>query len=164
MTAALPTHRMLHSRSEFHDALREAFAQAATQGCRELFLCDPDFADWPLGEMAVVELLTRWAMSHRKLTVLALHYDEVVRRHPRWVAWRRQWSHVVECRAIDDIDPEALPTMLLAPGVVTVRLFDARNHRASVSTEVADAVRAREDLDAVLQRSVNAFPASTLGL
>ena len=159
-----PTHRMLHARSDYHEALRAAFDQVAAEGCRELFLCDPDFADWPLGEVAVLEALTRWAMSHRKLTVLALGYDEIVRRHPRWVAWRRQWSHVVDCRAIEELEPEKMPTMFLAPGLVTVRLFDARNYRASVSTEPADAIRAREDLDAVLQRSIDAFPASTLGL
>lgn len=163
MTAE-PTHRMLTTRSEYLDALRAAFERVATEGCREVFLSDVDFAEWPLGEIAVIDQLTRWAMSHRKLTVLAGHYDEIVRRHPRWVAWRRQWSHVVECRAADDLEPGAIPSMLLAPGVVTVRLFDAEHYRASVSTEVADAVRAREHLDAVLQRSCEAFPASTLGL
>ena len=163
MSADTP-HRMLSSRGEFHDALRAAFAQAASLGCREIWLCDNDFSDWPLGEVAVVEHLTRWAMSHRKLTVLARHYDDVVTRHPRWVAFRRQWSHVVECRSLEEAELGAIPSMFLAPGVVTVRLFDAENYRASVSSEVADAVRAKEALDAVLQRSSEAFPASTLGL
>lgn len=163
MSADTP-HRMLSSRGEFHDALRAAFAQAAAQGCREIWLSDPDFSDWPLGEIAVVEHLTQWAMSHRKLTVLAQHYDDVVKRHPRWVTFRRQWSHVVECRALEEAEPGAIPSMFLAPGLVTVRLFDAENYRASVSSEVADAVRAKDHLDAVLQRSTEAFPASTLGL
>lgn len=162
--ADTPTHRMLHTRGEYLDALRAAFAQVAAAGCREVFLCDRDFAEWPLGEVAVVDALTRWALAHRRITVLAAHYDEVVRRHPRWVTWRRQWSHVVDCRAAEDADAAALPTMFLAPGVVTVRLFDAENHRASVSTDMADAVRAREALDAVLQRSSTAFAATTLGL
>lgn len=161
---AEPSHRMIHTRSEYIDALRAAFEQAANAGCREIFLCDPDFAEWPLGEIAVVDHLTRWAMAHRRITVLAMHYDEIVRRHPRWVNWRRQWSHVVECRAVDDVEAGAMPTMFLAPGVVTLRLFDAENHRASVSTEAADAVRAREALDVVLQRSSEAFPSTTLGL
>ena len=159
-----PTHRMIHTRGEYLDALRAAFAQVAQAGGREVFLCDPDFAEWPLGEIAVVEHLTAWALAHRKLTVLASHYDEVVRRHPRWVTWRRQWSHVVDCRAAEDVEQGAMPTMFLAPGVVTVRLFDAENHRASVSTEAADAVRAREALDVVLQRSSPAFASTTLGL
>ena len=162
--AAEPTHRMLSSRSEFHEALRAAFDRVADQGCREIWLCDTDFADWPLGEIAVVDSLTRWALAHRKLVVLAQHYDEVVRKHPRWVNFRRQWSHVVECRAIEEVEPGAMPSMFLAPGVVTVRLFDPQNYRASVSTEAADAVRAKEALDVVLQRSNEAFAATTLGL
>lgn len=158
------SHRMLSSRSEFHEALRDAFAQAADIGCRELFISDVDFSDWPLGEISVVDSLTRWAMSHRRLTVLAQSYDDVQRRHPRWVTWRRQWSHVVTCRSLDDLEPGKMPTMLLAPGLVTVRLFDAEHYRASTSSVPADAIRAKEALDALLQQSVDAFPASTLGL
>jgi len=163
MSADTP-HRMLSSRGEFQNALRAAFEQASLQGCREIWLADTDFASWPLGDISVVEHLTAWAMSHRKLTVLAQHYDDVVRHHPRWVVFRRRWSHVVTCRSLEEAEPGAIPSMFLAPGVVTVRLFDAQNHRASVSFDLADALRAKDMLDAVLQRSVDAFPASTLGL
>ena len=163
MSADIP-HRMLSSRGEFQDALRAAFEQAASEGCREIWLSDTDFSCWPIGDIGVVTHLAAWAMSHRRLTVLAQHYDDVAKRHPRWVAFRRQWSHVVTCRSLEEAEPGAIPSMLVAPGVVTVRLFDAENYRASVSSEVADAVRAKEALDAVLQRSAEAFPASTLGL
>ncbi len=161
MSADIP-HRMLSSRGEFQDALRAAFEQAASEGCPEIWLSDTDFSCWPLGDSGVVAHLAAWAMSHRRLTVLAQHYDDVARRHPRWVTFRRQWSHVVTCRALEEA--EAIPSMFLAPGVVTVRLFDAETCRASVSSDVADAVRAKEALDAVLQRSAEAFPAATLGL
>lgn len=165
MTEPRPAHRIVTSRADFVDALRAGFAAAADAGCRELWIADPDFADWPIGEIAVVEQLTRWALPHRRLTVVACGYDEVVRRHPRFVAWRRQWSHVVDCRQFDDDgDADALPTLLLAPGVVTVRLFDRQHLRASVSADPADALQARELLDEVAQRSVEAFPATTLGL
>ena len=112
-------------------------------------------------QLAMRQGPSREAVDHGDL---AQHYDEIVRKHPRWVNWRRQWSHVVECRALEEAEPGGIPSMFLAPGVVTVRLFDAENYRASVSSEVADAVRAKETLDAVLQRSAEAFPASTLGL
>jgi hypothetical protein len=69
-------HRIITSRSEFLQALREGFALAAAQGCRELLLSDPDFADWPLGELEVLDHLTRWAFAHRKLTLLGGHFDE----------------------------------------------------------------------------------------
>src|SRR5256885_10105991 len=80
--------RIIGTRLEFHEALREAFAEAAHVGCRELWLSDEDFADWPLGERGVVEQLTRWALPHRRLFVVARHFDEVVRQHARWVEWR----------------------------------------------------------------------------
>jgi hypothetical protein len=162
------THRIITSRSDFLQALREGFALAAAQGCRELLLSDPDFADWPLGELEVLDHLTRWAFAHRKLTMLGGHFDEVSRRHARFAAWRRQWSHIVECRSPDSDDERDMPTVLLAPGLLTLKLLNRAQslaqYRASWSTDEGDAVRTREHLDALLQRSVEAFPATTLGL
>ena len=90
---------LITSRTEFQAALQQAFAWLAAEGAREVWLCDEDFADWPLGERAIVDHLTAWAASNRKLTLVARHFDEVARRHARWVEWRRRWSHIVSCRA-----------------------------------------------------------------
>jgi hypothetical protein len=155
---------LIDSRGGFLTALREAFSKAADQGCRELFLCDADYAQWPLGEIAIVEEFTRWAYAHRKLVVYAHDFDEMPRRHARWVQWRRQWAHVVECRALPELEPLQVPVILLASGVVTVRLFDPVRYRGTSSALPMDMVAARETLDAVAQRSVEAFPATTLGL
>ncbi|CAN5326097.1 hypothetical protein BH11PSE9_BH11PSE9_33940 [soil metagenome] len=152
------------SRSEFHAAIRSAFAEAARVGCRELWLCDTDFADWPLGERAVIASLTEWAASHRRLTLLANHFDDVVRRHARWVEWRRSWSHLVHCRTNTDLESDKMPSLLLASGLVSVRLIDPAHHRGVVSQEAADGLRCREIVDAVLQRSEEAFSATTTGL
>jgi hypothetical protein len=155
---------LITSRSEFHAALRLAFAEAAAKGSRELWLCDNDFADWPLGERAVIEQLGLWAASSRKMTLVALTFDEVSRRHARWVQWRQQWSHIVDCRTNTDFEAGELPTLFLATGTLTVRLPDPVHHRGSVSRQKADEVRCKEVIDAVLQRSVEAFPATTTGL
>jgi hypothetical protein len=160
----LPPSRIITSRSEFHEALREAFALAADEGCREVFIADPNFADWPLGDRSVIESLTRWAYAHRKLTVLAEHFDEFPRRHVRWVTWRRQWAHVVDCRALAEVDAGQLQGLFLAPGLVTLRVLDPEHYRASLSFDPADAIRVRDHLDALLQRSEEAFPATNLGL
>jgi hypothetical protein len=159
-----PRAQIIDTRSAFHDAIRASFAQAAEIGCLEIWLVDQNFADWPLGERAVIDNLTRWAQAHRRLTVLAHDFDEVVRRHPRWVAWRQMWSHVVQCRTNAELEAGEMPTLLLAPGLVTVRLVDPIHYRGSVSAVTADAVAARELVDAVLQRSEEAFPSTTLGL
>ncbi len=157
-------HTLIRSRSEFHAAVRTAFAEAAAQGCREIWLSDIDYADWPLDEPALIDSLTGWAKPYRKLTVLAQHFDEFGRRHARWVAWRRHWSHVVECRANVELEVGKIPTLLLAPGLVTVRLVDPLRYRGSVSRAASDAIHGRELIDAVLQRSEEAFPVTSLGL
>ncbi len=159
------TYRLIESLAEFQDALRDAFAVLAHADCREVWISDPTFADWPLGERAVVESLSGWAMSHRRMTVLALRYDEVPRRHPRWVDWRRQWAHVVDCRTADEFDAADVPTVLLIPGVLVLRLITGDNTvRGSLSTDLGDIERAKETIDAMTQRSHPGFPATTLGL
>jgi hypothetical protein len=160
----LPTSRIITSRSEFHDALKEAFAFVADKGCREVFIADPAFGDWPLGDRSVLENLSRWAYTHRKLTVLAESFDEFPRRHARWVEWRRQWAHVVDCRVVDEADVGRLSGLLLAPGLMSLRVLDAEHYRASLSFGAADTIQIRDALDALLQRSEEAFPVTTLGL
>ena len=157
-------HGLITSRGEFHAALHRAFADAASIGCRELWLCDPDFSDWPLGDRSVVEQLRQWAGPQRRITLLAGTFDEVVRRHPRWIEWRRQWSHAVHCRVNSEIGTAQLPTVLLAPGLVSVRLSDNIHFRGRWSRQADDEVRCRELIDAVLQRSEETLPVTTTGL
>jgi hypothetical protein len=160
----LPTDTLIDSRAQFQVAVRSALARIAEAGARDIWLCDEDFADWPLNDPQILEHLSQWAGAHRRCTVLAGRYDILQRQYPRWVQWRRQRSHVVHCMAPDESHASALPSLLLAPGCVTLRLIDRERWRGSLSTDLADAVRERERLDAILQRSVEAFPSSTLGL
>lgn len=159
-----PMNRLIESRAEFRAAVQQAFADIAAAGSPAVWMCDDDFSDWPLDEPSVTLHLSQWAVAHRTCTVVALHYDEIQRRHPRWAQWRRQRAHVVRCLTPDDADRRPLPCVLVAPGTLTLRLVDRVQCRGSVSTDLADALREREQLDALLQRSIDAFPASTLGL
>lgn len=152
------------TRADFRQAVRAAFAEAADAGCRELWLCDADFAAWPLGERGVVADLSRWVASRRRLHLVAGGFDSVARLHPRWVAWRRDRAHAVSCRSNADREPGALPTLLLAPGRFSLELHDPLTFRGRVSRDAPDAVRLRERLDAVLRQSVEAFPAHVTGL
>ena len=164
MTDPDPDPDRIDSRAGFHAAVRAAFDVAATQGCREIWLVDRDFADWPLGEIEVVDHLRRWAHPHRKLTLLASHFDMLARRHPRWVAFRRTWGHVVECRSNTELEPAKMPTLMLAAPLLLLRLADPLRHRGSVSRDPATLLSARETVDAVLQRSEHAFPSTILGV
>jgi hypothetical protein len=155
---------LITSRSEFHAALRSALAEAAAVGCRELWLCDNDFADWPLGERQVVDSFAQWAGSHRRLTLIASSFDEVARRHARWNEWRRQWSHIVHCRSNAELESGEMPSVLLASELLSVNLVDPVHYRGRFSHDAADGVLCRELIDAVLQRSEEAYPVTTTGL
>ena len=152
------------SRAEFLDAIRASFALAAHEGAREIACVDADFADWPLNERAVIDSLAGWVDSRRSLLLFGHSFDELARRQPRFVEWRRQWSHAVHCRHDPDLEAAQLPTILLAPGITCVRLVDRVHHRGTVSNRAIDMADCREAVDALLQRSVEAFPVTTLGL
>ena len=152
------------SRKEFHEAIRAALARAADAGSAEICLVDRDFQDWPLNERAVVETLARWAHARRRFVVYAHSFDEVPRSAPRFTEWRRQWSHIVQCRTDPEIEAQQVPTLLLVPGELTVRLLDPVRYRGVVSGRASDQAESREAIDALLQRSVEAFPPTTLGL
>ena len=152
------------SRNDFHNAVRAGLAQAAEHGAAEIFLVDPHFDDWPLNERGVIESLGRWALSRRKFVVFAGNFDELARRAPRFAEWRRQWSHIVQCRSDPELEAEQVPTLLFVPGLVAVRLLDRVRYRGTVSGRPEDLTECREAIDALLQRSVEAFPATTLGL
>ncbi|HET9642433.1 MAG TPA: hypothetical protein VFP68_03525 [Burkholderiaceae bacterium] len=152
------------TRAEYLEALRALIAEAADLGAGELFLCDPDFADWPLNEPAVIDHLMRWAAPHRRIALIAQHYDEVVRRHPRFVQWRQVWGHLVDARIPEDTEASDLPTLLLVPEVASLRLLDRRHWRAVISRDGAQMHLCRDELDAISQRSHPGFAARPLGL
>ena len=152
------------SRAEFLDAVRGAFALAADAGAHEIFLVDPNFADWPLNERAVIDVLSRWIDSRRVLIILAHGFDEFARKQLRFVDWRRQWAHAVRCRNDPELEAEQIPTLLLVPGQTCIRILDRIRYRGTMSNRPVDLTECRETVDALLQRSVEAFPATTLGL
>jgi len=152
------------SRAEFSDAIRSSFAIAAHEGAPEIVLVDADFADWPLNERAVIESLSAWVDSRRSLLLFGDSFDELARRHSRFVEWRRQWAHAVRCRNDPELEASQLPTLVLVSGVSCVRLVDRAHHRGTVSNRLLDMAECRQAVDALLQRSVEAFPVTTLGL
>lgn len=150
-------------RTEFAELIRQAFVVAAVQGWREIVLCDPSFEDWPLGERAVAQALNDWAKTGRKLTLLAQNYDEVLRRHARFVAWRRTWAHIVECRASASTAAGDMPSLLWSPGWVFERL-NLEHCTGVAGSEAVRRVALKERLNERLLKSSPSFPATTLGL
>lgn len=147
----------------FHDLVRNTLAVAAEQGWMEIILCDATFADWPLGERAVAESLQAWSRSGRKFTLLATRYDELIRRHARFVTWRRTWSHIIECRACPAEDPLDFPSAIWSPHWVMRRL-ELQHSGCICGSEPERRLLLREELDERLRNSSPSFPATVLGL
>lgn len=150
-------------RTEFAELIRLALSAAAAQGWREIILCDPDFADWPLGERVVAQALNDWSRTGRKFTMLAGNYDAVRTRHARFVVWRRNWAHLVECRSISATPAEVLPSALWSPGWVMKRL-DLQRCTGTAGSDAARRIALKERLNDCLLNSSPAFPATVLGL
>lgn len=157
------------SRADFQRLLVEALAWVSEQGCRELHAWDAGFVDWPLSDATALAALTSWARTGRQLHLLALQYDDVVRRHPRFVRWRRDYAHCVTARAIDpevrlEVAPESMLLAVGADSTLSLRLFDRHLWRGEVSLDSAERLRGLEWFDALAQRSSDAFAPTTLGL
>lgn len=159
---ALP---VIDSRASWAAALRWGFEHAAQQGARCITCVDPDFDDWPLNDAALLDTLTGWLrLPQRRLVLLAARYDAVPGRHPRFNAWRRDWTHAMQTwQAPDELAAE-LPSLLLDDRALSVQLLDRTRWRGRADLQARTAHLLRERHDAVLQRSAWAFPVNTLGL
>lgn len=150
-------------RVAFAQLVRQSLAYAGAIGARELVLADPDFADWPLGERAVEADLQAWSASGRSCVLLARRFDDVLARQHRFVAWRRQWSHIVQAWAAPQISVELFPSACILPGWGWHRL-DVAHVRGVAFTEADRLLAMRELLADVQANAASAFPATVLGL
>jgi len=159
---ALPSKRFA-GRTEFQQLVRDALEHAAAEGWREIIFSDATFEDWPLGERAVAESLQNWAGSGRKFIMLAKNYDDIARRHARFVTWRRTWAHTIQCWRCPSADALELPSAIWSP-VWAMRRLDLERSTGVCGAEAERRVSLRESLDEWLRKSSAGFPASTLGL
>jgi hypothetical protein len=125
--------------------------------------CDSTFETWPLGERAVAQSLQDWSKSGRKLTMLAKNYHQVVRKHHRFVSWRRTWAHLVDCRANAALSDDDMPSALWSP-VWVLQTLDLTRRTGRCGSEPALKVALKERLDECLRLSSPSFAATTLGL
>jgi len=156
-------------RQEFQAAVRDLIQWAAAEGCRTIHAWDASFVDWPLSDLAVLDALMAWARPGRHLQLLALDYEDLARRHPRFVRWRRDFGHCVQARAIDpdvrlDASPQALLLAVTADEKRSLRLLEGPFWRGEISDESTRFQRGIEWFDAVAQRSSDSFASTTLGL
>ncbi|MCK6426438.1 MAG: hypothetical protein L6Q75_15300 [Burkholderiaceae bacterium] len=152
----------VEGRAAVQAALREWMQRAADEGWRELWLCDADLAQWPIGEAAWVALLQRWAAPQRRLILLLADDAALQRLHPRWVAWRRTWSHRVDLRVVAAESAGALRACALAPGHSGLELLSPWQARWLMQPAEQQALL--HELRALHERAAPGWPAHALGL
>lgn len=161
--AAIPADGRFTGRDAFADLVRLAFTAAHTHEWQEIVICDANFEDWPLGERAVTQALNDWSKTGRKFTMLAKTYAEVMRRHARFVTWRRTWAHIIECRACPHISSDDMTSALWTPAWTLERL-DLQHSTGIVSSQPVRRVALKEKIAVKMAKSTLSFPATTLGL
>ena len=129
-----------------------------------LLLIDRDFYAWPLDDPQLLQGLADWLrLPGRRLRIVALDFDAVVRSHPRFARWRRDWSHRIEALSpADGLLPPGL--RLLAAGPVLLQWLDAPDWRLRLITDGLQRQSLHEQCADFLQRCEPAWPATTLGL
>jgi hypothetical protein len=147
----------------FAQLVRDAVACAAGQGWPEMVWSDPTFEDWPLRERVVVQSLQDWARGGRRLVLIARNYDAVRLFHPRFVNWRVQWDHIVECRVCKSVDASEFPSAILGPHW-SMRRLDLVRNTGMAGYEPQCRVQLKEALDECRRQSGPGFPATILGL
>lgn len=158
----LPSGRFA-GREAFAQLVRDFLEAAVQQGWRELILSDASFEGWPLHERVVSESLHAWSRPGRRFVMLASRYDAVLRYQPRFVSWRKTWSHIIDCRVCHQVDPADFPSMVWSPAWVLRRL-DVFRSAGVCGAEPERRVHARETLEELQRNGTPGFPASTLGL
>jgi hypothetical protein len=162
----LPSPPAVDGRAAFAAAALWALQAAAARGARRIVCTSPDFAGWPLDDAAWLQSLQAWLrLPQRQLLLLAQHYNEVPRQHPRFTRWRREWAHAIDARALPaDGAVTALPTLLLDDGPVLLHLADPVRWRGRAALDAAAAQAWRQELDALAPQCEPAFPVTALGL
>lgn len=150
-------------REAFEQLIRAALARAAQEGWREIVLSDATFADWPLCERVVADSLQAWSASGRRFIMLATGFDEVIRRHARFVSWRKTWGHIIDCRLCKGAHAVDFPSAIWTQGWFMHRLDTQRSHGVC-GVDRMRGIQLKELLDEKIRNSSVGFPSSTLGL
>jgi len=161
-TEPLPEGRF-EGRVAFLGLVRQAVQTAAREGWPSLVFSDIDFADWPLGERAVVQALNAWSGRGRHLRLLAQGFGAVRQMHPLFVQWRVTWSHLVEAHAWPSASAGEVPSAIWSP-VWTMERLDLSHCVGVSSSDSSRRVALRERLDHAWLKGSPSFPATVLGL
>jgi hypothetical protein len=153
------------ARADFQAAVRGFILNASAADVRQMWWVSPDYSDWPLDEPELIDALTHWARTPgAHITWISHDFERVRRAMPRLTRWRQTFSHVLSCRSPQELAGPDMPTLLVADHLAVLRVLDVERMRGYVRVDGRDVQSAHEEIDVILQRSSEAFPAVILGL
>jgi hypothetical protein len=156
---------IIDSRQSWLAALDWGVRTATEQRARSITCVDSDFAEWPLNDAAWLRQVTSFLrLPRRRLVLLAAGFGAIPRRHPRFIAWRRDWTHAIDTLQAPEEMTIGLPRVLLDDQALSVQLLESVHWKGRAAQNARVAHLLREQVDAVLQRSELSFPVNTLGL
>lgn len=124
MNTELPP--VIDSLAGFRSAVVWGVNKAVAQGARRIVCVDAEFVLWPWDDAELLQVLSTWLRHpQRRLEFLARDYEEMPRRFPRFMTWRRDWTHAVNYWQAPEELAAALPCVLVSDGAVSVKLLTA---------------------------------------
>ncbi len=157
--------RAFDTRAGYHQALQAALQQALDERAREMWWMDRDFAEWPLSSDDWIHTLAQWLkLPGRRITLLAADFGVIERVHGRFVRWRRDWSHCVHGRRPLEMEAASMRSVYADDAGTAVALHDPARFAGWADHRGTECAEMRRYIDAVLQRSEEAFPSLVLGV
>ncbi len=145
-------------------AWQHAIAELLSSPGWSVSMYSPDYADWPLNQIELINALNAWGLQgkHPGIRMLARRFDLVQRDQARFTQWRLRFSHRIDCREL----PENLPApveSLLTPdrGLVAI---PSDTHRRAAMCSSGRLHAAFEQFDQAWALSRPGFPTHVLGL
>lgn len=155
----------IESRQQFLAALHAGVRSAAELRARCMYCFDADFAEWPLDDAALLQVLGDWLrLPQRQLQLVAGDFSGFRARHPRFMHWYRDRSHAVSAKQPPSEHAAELPCLLMSDVGVVVQLTDPLHWHGRADLDLRLAQTWRSHLDAFLQQCEPALPVTTLGL
>lgn len=169
MAGSTPTEPLpegvFEGREAFEDRVRALLRAAAPHGVRRIDWVSQSPLDWPLEDDALLQELTGWLRPAGRLWCWVAPDLEPLRHcRPRLTRWRATWGHRLRCLSPDEPGLLDGPGLLLLRDLAVLALQDPLRWRGRVSGARSDLQQAAHQVDAVLQRSTESFPVTTLGI
>jgi hypothetical protein len=156
--------QFIETKSSFRAGVLWGLEQAVKNRAFEIWAMDPDFADWPLEQDETLSLLTAFVkMPTRRITFVCETDRAMLLGMPKFVAWRRTWSHTCRMMAPGGAK-EAVPTVFLVDAAWGIQGVSDEPFKAIVRSRPTELSIFRDAVASHLKGCHEAFSQAILGV